>query len=178
MEYGDGRNSNGHFSFTSPIIIITMISEVNPIYYQASRLIEYGLGGIINIWINKNRLNLLKKYFTHLCIVDCSLTIICNYMFAHIPNYRFIAISLLNVLISSLVFRIIDDIINNLTTGSNLSILNGKREGFQQISTLIGTILIMLVTYLNLNISCDIALTLQCLAFIITCITSILLLRD
>lgn len=53
MEYGDGRNSNGHFSFTSPIIIITMISEVNPIYYQASRLIEYGLGGIINIWINK-----------------------------------------------------------------------------------------------------------------------------
>lgn len=161
------------FSFTSPIIIVTMISEVDPIYYQASRLIEYGLGGVINVWINKNKLNLLKKYFAYLCIADCSLTIICNYMFAHIPNYRFIAISLLNVIISSLIFRIIDDIMNNLTTGSNLSILNGKREGFEQISTLIGTALIMLVTYLNLDISCDTALTLQCIAFIIACITSI-----
>ena len=161
------------FAFTSPIIIITMISEVDPIYYQASRLIEYGLGGFINLWINKNKLNLLRKYFSYLCIADCSLTIICNYMFAHMPNYRFIAISILNVLISSLVFRIIDDIMNNLTTGSNLSVLNGKREGFEQVSTLVGTILIMLVTYLNLNISCDTALTLQCIAFIIVCIAEL-----
>lgn len=165
------------FAFTSPVIIITMISTVDPIWYQASRLIEYSLGGIVNMMINRNKLTLLRKYFSYLCIIDCSLTIICNYSFAHMPNYRFVAISLLNVLISSLVFRIIDDIINNIATGSNISILNSKREGFQQISTLIGTILIMLLTYYSFNISCDLALTLQCVAFIISCLTSLLITR-
>lgn len=161
------------FAFTSPVIIITMISMVDPIWYQASRLIEYGLGGLISIWLNKKNLNKLKKYFVYLCICNCLLTIMCNFLFAHLPNYRFIAISLMNVLISGMVFKIIDDIMNNLSYGSNLTILNNKRDGFEQISVLIGTILIMVATYFKLNISCDLALTLQCIAFVISCCASL-----
>lgn len=41
------------FAFTSPVIIITMISNVDPIWYQTSRFVEYGLGGLINLWFNK-----------------------------------------------------------------------------------------------------------------------------
>ncbi|MBM6760840.1 hypothetical protein [Megamonas hypermegale] len=163
------------FAFTSPVIVVTMISTVNPIWYQGSMLIEYGLGGVINVWINKTKLIYLKKYFMYLCVINCILTIMCNFLFAHLPNYRFIALSLINVLISSLVFRTIDDIINNLTTGSSLSILNGKKEGFEQIATLTGTVLIMLLTYFNFDISCDLALTLQCIAYIISCLNSLII---
>ena len=139
------------FAFTSPVIIITMISNVDPIWYQTSRFVEYGLGGLINLWFNKKKLSILRRYFVPLCIIDCILTIFCNAAFAHFPNYRFIAISLLNVLMSGMIFRIIDDIMNNITDGSNLSILNSRKEGFEQISILLGTILIMSITYLHVD---------------------------
>lgn len=165
------------FAFTSPVIIITMMSSVDPIWYQISRLIEYGLGGLINLWFNKNKLTILRKYFIHLCILDCVLTIYCNIIFAHLPNYRFIAISLLNVLMSGMIFRIIGDIMNNITNGSDLSILNSRKEGFEQISILLGTISIMIITYYNIDFSCDMALTLQCVALIISCLTSLFITR-
>lgn len=165
------------FAFTSPVIIITMISNVDPIWYQTSRFVEYGLGGLINLWFNKKKLSILRRYFVPLCIIDCILTIFCNAALAHFPNYRFIAISLLNVLMSGMIFRIIDDIMNNITDGSNLSILNSRKEGFEQISILLGTILIMSITYLHVDFTCDMALTLQCIALIISCLTSLFITR-
>lgn len=76
-----------------------------------------------------------------------------------------------------MIFRIIDDIMNNIIDGSNLSILNSRKEGFEQISILLGTILIMSITYLHVDFTCDMALTLQCIALIISCLTSLFITR-
>lgn len=66
---------------------------------------------------------------------------------------------------------------NNITNGSDLSILNSRKEGFEQISILLGTISIMIITYYNIDFSCDMALTLQCVALIISCLTSLFITR-
>lgn len=161
------------FSFSYPVIVVTMISHVDPLWYQVSRFIECGLGGAVSMWLGKRNLKQLRKYFATICISDCILTVACNFMFAHDPNYRFISMSLLNVLISSMMYRIIDDIINNISRGSELTILNNRREGYEQISIFLGSLMIVAMTYFKIDISCDLALTLQCLATIISCMSSI-----
>lgn len=160
-------------SFVAPIIRLEMARMVDPIFYQMSDFIQYGLGIVLNLGIDTKMLKFIKKHFRVLCIIDAVTTIFVNIAFSHMANARFISLAILGVLVTGLMFRVFADIYNNLTSGTDLTILQSRKAGFYKLALVLGSGGVVIFTYFNVSIDIDTALHIQCIALIIDCLVSV-----
>lgn len=160
-------------AFSGPVIRLEMAKAVDPLFYQLTDFIQYGLAILLNFGIDNKILSFIKKHFRVLCILDAFTTIFVNLAFENWANARFISLAILGVLVTGLMFRVIGDIYNNIANGSDLTILQSRKEGMYKLALLIGSAIIVLFTFFNVNISLSEALHIQCIALIIDCLVSV-----
>ena len=162
-------------AFSGPVIRLEMAKAVDPLFYQLTDFIQYGLAILLNFGIDNKILNFIKKHFRVLCILDAFTTIIVNLVFENWANARFISLAVLGVLVTGLMFRVIGDIYiyNNIANGSDLTILQSRKEGMYKLAILIGSAIIVIFTFFNVNITLSEALHIQCIALIIDCLVSV-----
>ena len=166
--------SNFLFNFlymlAQPAIVLYMMTQVDPIWYKITLLINTG-GVLLGGWLmKKKRLLWLRKHFTYLCLIDALLMTLINIFFGHLANARFIAIALNEALFTYYVKQIIDDMYNNAFRKSTLTLLEIKGNAFSAAGTLSG---VGLSVFLSFGI--DAALFRSTAAIVIDSLVSILL---
>lgn len=147
-------------AFSTPIIRIYMVTNVDPAWFKASLAIDALSAGVLGMFMTGRKYQRLSKYFNIFCIFSAVSVILINIFFGNDPDFRFIAISLTYPLGSFFVIKILKNIYNNKLGGNDLSTYESRKEGAKAISGFLGFVIAIFID----SISIDTALMLQCIS--------------
>lgn len=147
-------------AFSTPIIRIYMVTNVDPSWFKASLAIDALSAGALGMFMTGKKYQRLSKYFDIFCIFSAISVILINVFFGNNPDFRFIAISLTYPLGSFFVIKILKNIYNNKLGGNDLSTYESRKEGIKAISGFLGFVVAIFID----SISIDTALMLQCIS--------------
>lgn len=147
-------------AFSTPIIRIYMVTNVDPSWFKASLAIDALSAGALGMFMTGKKYQRLSKYFDIFCIFSAVSVILINVFFGNDPDFRFIAISLTYPLGSFFVVKILKNIYNNKLRGNDLSTYESRKEGVKAISGFLGFVIAIFID----SISIDTALILQCIS--------------
>lgn len=156
------------FGFSNPTLILYFNTHVNPSIFAISNMLSLGLGALVNNSVNYNKfMDIYRKYFSYIIFIDL---ICCGviYIFSadHI-SFRYISIAIINSITTNLWGIIMNNAINKNIGGDNLTKFNASVHAFELWTCMLGTILYLILSEIDLNISINNCLLIQWIAMFI-----------
>lgn len=129
----------------NPIIRVYMISNVDPIWFKLNLLVDAAISGMLSLLIKKEWLVFMKEHFGVLLLVDFAFLLVSNAAGVVSPAARYVLLSLQTPLVTQFIFKVTSDIVNNVASGSDLTIIDQRMDGFFCLSTISGIAISMLI---------------------------------
>ena len=154
------------FGITNPVMAIYFTSRVDPSIISLANMITLGLGGLIKNSVNIDKImNLYRKYFIYIILLDLlASAIIYAFSIDHI-NFRYIGLAISNATTANLWLIVINNAINRNINGDALTKFNASMGAYDMYASMFGSLTALILT--NNNISINNCLILQWFALFI-----------
>lgn len=154
-------------SLTWPVIQVWMIQHISGDFYKIVVFIQELLALLFFVLLDKKDekglpINLIKarRYFIPFVVIDILLLLFSNFMY-FIPEVRFILVTIANGSSSVIWVLVMQDIFNQVISGTNLTVFTNKLEKVHKFGSIAGITILLF-----LDLSLEAALVIQSFAFV------------
>ena len=162
--------TNFIFTLTGPIVHIYFMKLVSTEILALSNLLTIGLAAIVNSSIIKDDIRIwYRKHFLYIVILDIFCFMIINIESIQFIEARFLGLSILNAVSTTLWVAVMQDAINRCISGDNLTNWNACSRSIELYASFAGSTLAIVFT----NIDISLCIGMQCIANLLMGITDI-----
>ena len=146
-------------ALVTPVIQVYFMKLVSTQILTVSNMLALGLGAVTNSSIRREKIMAIyRSHFNIIVVVDMILFAVISGLSTEMIVVRFLGFSILNAVTSTLWGAVIQDRINNVLHGSELTDWSALLSAYRLYAALIGSALLFIIV----SIPIEVAIALQC----------------
>ena len=146
-------------ALVTPVIQVYFMKLVSTQILTVSNMLALGLGAVTNSSIRREKImNIYLRHFNIIVVVDMILFAVISGLSTEMIVVRFLGFSILNAVTSTLWGAVIQDRINNVLHGSELTDWSALLSAYRLYAALIGSALLFIIVSMPI----EVAIGLQC----------------
>ena len=146
-------------ALVTPVIQVYFMKLVSTQVLTVSNTLALGLGAVTNSSIRREKImNIYRRHFNIIVVVDMILFAVISGLSTEMIVVRFLGFSILNAVTSTLWGAVIQDRINNVLHGSELTDWSALFSAYKLYAALIGSALLFIIVSMPI----EVAIALQC----------------
>ena len=146
-------------ALVTPVIQVYFMKLVSTQVLTVSNMLALGLGAVTNSSIRREKImNIYRRHFNIIVVVDMVLFAVISGLSTEMIVVRFLGFSVLNAVTSTLWGAVIQDRINNVLHGSELTDWSALLSAYKLYAALVGSALLFIIVSMPI----EVAIALQC----------------